>query len=794
MITRRNLPLPQLSLAALVTAALPAGALAQEPAPRADSSLQLEEVIVTVQRRVESLQEAPVSVFAFSAEDIEKQGISGIEDIQSSIPNFQLAPFVTNASSLNLFIRGIGVLDSQVTIDSPVAVYLDGVYIARNTGLAMEVSDLQRIEVLRGPQGTLYGRNAVGGALIMETRRPSTERLEFKQKFTVGDRDLASFTMLNLPLTDKLAVKATGLFKDQDGFIENPTGKQDWGDMGSDAGRLDLAWQVSDSISFDYGYDFANLEFYNSTYQSVVPPELTTPPATPLDPFFIQAVEAGPGYTGKRLDKLRSKDPNQKSWSDITGHTAVLTWSTDSSELKYIFGHREMDNASYVDLGGGAQFSLATIAFTAPDGEEFPLGRFSVDQEQTSHELQFNLDLLDDRARLLWGAVYFEEDVSESESPWRHQFDGTVIDPASGLNGATVATYIDRQSTSSTEGWASYLRLDYRPQMFDERLNLSAGVRYSEDKRRASSSRYSRTGIYLGSIKIIDALEGWEGSGKRKDDNTSIEVIATYQFNDDINLYAKYSEAYVAGGFNVRDPDADGSTSDFGVGFADGFEPENVGTYEIGVKSELFGSRARLNANVFFTDYEDRVTSFVIPGTAIGDTKYINAGEVSLDGLEIDAIFLATQDLRFNLSYAYLNGKMEEVRNPLTGEDVTDRYQLPSAPEHSYNLGMNLTIASGGWGEADLYLSYSYMDDRNGVADVETPPNDSSWPSYDLVNARLSWTGFNMLHGEVAAALWVKNALDEEYVVNATSEYPHSARGVMWGQARSFGVDLSYTY
>ncbi len=794
MRTRNRLPLQQLSLATLVSATVPICAIAQDEVSQVRSSPQLEEVIVTVQRRVESLQDTPLSVFAFSAEDIEKQGITGIDDIQSSVPNFQVAPFVTNASTLNLFVRGIGVLDSQVTIDSPVAVYMDGVYIARNTGLALEVADLQRIEVLRGPQGTLYGRNAVGGALIMETRRPSTESIEFKQKFTVGDRELSSLSMLNLPVTDDLAVKFTGLFKDQDGFIKNPAGEEDWGDMDSEGGRFDLAWQISDAFSFDYGYDFANLDFYNSTYQSVTPPELTDPPATPLDPFFIQAVENGPGYTGKRIDNLRSFNPNQSSWSDISGHTAVLTWSTDSSELKYIFGHREMDNASYVDLGGGAEFSLTTAAYTAPDGEEFPLERFVVEQEQTSHELQFNFDFLDERARLLWGAVYFEEDVSESESPWRHQFDGRVIDPGSGLDGAVVATFVDRESSSSTEGWASYLRLDYTPQILDQRLHLSAGVRYSEDERQSEAFRYSRQAVYLGPVKIIDSITGWEGSGDRKDDNTSYEWIVAYEFTDSINAYVKYSEAYVAGGFNVRDPDADGSTSDFGVGFAEGFSPETVGTYEIGLKSELFDSRARLNMDIFFSDYEDRVTSFVIPGTAIGDTKYINAGEVSLDGFELDAIFLATQNLRFNFSYAYLDGQMEEVRNPLTGEDVTDRYQLPSAPEHSYNLGMDWTIATGTWGEASLYLSYSYMDDRNGVADVETAPNDSSWPSYDLVNARLSWSGFRMFNGDIGAAVWIKNALDEEYVVNATSEYPHSSRGVIWGQAQSFGVDLSYTY
>ncbi len=777
------------ALAACIAATLPALAIAQEQPVQRANNLQLEEVIVTVQRRVESLQDTPISVMAFNAEDIEKRGITNIADLQSSVPNMQIAPFVTNASTLNLFVRGIGVLDSQVTVDSPVAVYLDGVYLARNTGLALEIADLQRIEVLRGPQGTLYGRNAVGGALIMETRRPSTEGLEFKQKFTVGDRDLSSFSMLNLPVTDNLAVKLTGLFKEQDGFIDNPTGKKNWGDIGSEGGRFDLSWRITDSLSLDYGYDVSHLDFYNGTYQSITPP----PPSSPLDPFFIQAVEDGPGYTNKRLDKLTSVDPNQKSSSNITGHTAVLSWEADSTELKYIFGHREMDNSSYVDLGGGAQFSLATIGYTAPDGEEFPLGYFAVDQEQTSHELQFNADLFDDKLRLLAGAIYFEEDVSESESPWRHQFHGTLIAPGSPADGAIIATYINRKSESSTKGLASYLRAEYTPDILDQRLHLTVGARYSEDERKADAFRYARTAVYIGPNLASNTIIGWDGNGKRNDHNTSYEGIVGFDLNDEINLYAKYSEAYVAGGFNVRDPDPD-SNNQYGVGFADGFDPEEVATWEFGMKSELFGSRARLNMDVFFTDYTDRVTSFVVPGAAIGDTKYINAGKVALDGFELDAIFLATQDLRFTLNYSYLDGKMEEVRDPLTGADVTDHYQLPSAPENSYNVAVDWTLASGNWGSLDLYANYSYMDDRNGVADVEEPPNDSSWPSYDLVNARLSWKDIRVFNGDAMVSLWVKNALDEEYVVNATSEYPHSARSVMWGQARSFGVDFSYTY
>lgn len=795
-------------LSAITVATLVASTVCQPVmGAEAGRGLQLEEVIITAQRREESLQDAPISVMALGAEQLENEGISSLEDIQASAPNLQISPFPTNSSTLNMFIRGVGAAESQVSNDSPVSVYLDGVYIARNTGLALEISDLERIEVLRGPQGALYGRNAVGGALIMTTRRPSTERIEFKQKFTIGNRTNSSFTMLNMPLNDSFAVKATVLVKEDDGMVKNPTGNGDWGEKDVEGGRFDVRWHITDSLTLDYGYDQTNVNFFPNTYQLVSGPvDVTHPTITgsttggiysQYRDYYLYAIDSGIGLTSDkdRLDTIPSKNVVQEGYNDIFGHTATLTWQMESAELKYIFGHREVDNASYADLSAGANIDLDTSEYVSPDGTYHPGSRFRVEQEQTSHELQLNADL-NERTRLLWGAYYLEEEADEAQPYVRqHSFRFATKVPVFPYYffTTTFAAFTETGAQMESEGWATYARLEYTPPVLNDRLHLTAGIRHSEDERQTSAFRvrdvysYNPAPFYWNTYSTA-----WSETGKRDDKDDSYEWIVAFDWTDSVSTYLKYSENYVAGGFNQRDPDPTGNNS-FNVGFVDGFGPEKVESYEIGVRSELLDRRARINMSVFMMDYVDRQTAFVVPGT-LGDTKTINAGEASMDGVELDVSFVATEDLLLSLNYAYLDAEMEKIISPATGVDITDSYQFHSAPRNTYNVSADWRMASGDWGTASLYVNYSFMDYRNGTSIVEVPPVDSSMYSFDLVNARLTWSDISAFGGSLAASLWARNLLDEEYLIYATGTLPHAARVVMFGEERSVGLDLVYNY
>ena len=365
------------SIAALLmsSTAAPAPALAQDGA--------IEEIVVTAQKREESLQDTPISIAAFSARDLENKGISGLTDLRAQVPNLQLTPFPNNAATTQIFMRGVGLADDQITQDGGVAVYMDGVYVARSQGLAMEVADLERIEVLRGPQGTLYGRNATGGAINFITRKPDPREFGFKGQVTIGNYDNRRFkAALNIPLGDTIAARLSYVKQRQDGFIRNPgTGIDRWGDEDREAMRADVLWQPSDRFNLRYSYDRTEIGD-TPTYVAV----------SPLHPLVADRPEAGSPL-------VRDVAPN-----DITadGHSLTAEWAaSDALTVRSITGYRKLDNFQNQDYLTGA---------LGPD----PLQKNSsrAKQDQWSQEVQLIGDALDGGLQYVAGAYYFSESGS----------------------------------------------------------------------------------------------------------------------------------------------------------------------------------------------------------------------------------------------------------------------------------------------------------------------------------------------------------------------------------------------
>jgi iron complex outermembrane receptor protein len=241
------------------TVLLAAAAAAQENTRSADGGL--EEVIVTAQRRSESLQDTPISIAAFTAADLENRGISGLVDLRANVPNLQLSPHPNSASTTLVFLRGVGLIDDQITQDGGVAIYMDGVYVARSQGQALEVAELERVEVLRGPQGTLYGRNATGGAINFITKPPVLGDFGVKGQLTLGNYDHQRFkASVNVPMGDKVAARLSYADIQQNGFVRNPgTIVERWGDKDRQAMRADLLWRPADSVSLRYSYDRSDI-------------------------------------------------------------------------------------------------------------------------------------------------------------------------------------------------------------------------------------------------------------------------------------------------------------------------------------------------------------------------------------------------------------------------------------------------------------------------------------------------------------------------------------------------------
>ncbi|MBD2858121.1 TonB-dependent receptor [Spongiibacter sp. KMU-158] len=824
---------------------------AQQTTENARTGYALEEVIVTAQKKAESLQDTPISLTAFGEERLEVDGINNLNDIGSKVPSLTIEPFPINNATLRIFIRGIGIADVQVTQDPPVGIYVDGVYIARSTGTALDVAELQRIEVLRGPQGTLYGRNTTGGAINLITKRPNTEEFEFKQKFSVGNRNLfSSKTTANIPLGD-MGVKLSYLTSQVDGFIENTGGGGDFGDREVQGLRLDLRWDISDSLTLDYAYDKSDFGYYNSMYQSINPGVLNKGQAEPVRSY----ASAHSKHSSSRFSSMATSTPMQESITEIEGHALILTKNFNDIEFKYIGAYRELFDASYADLGGGLGDPTYRVdsnvycgpAVQAQTGEEcLPLVVPEISQEQWSHEFQMSGSLFENSLDYIVGMYYFQEDATEDNAPMHHQFSSQVSDDVIpipvlgqllggvllGAGDVGIVNMLSQRYDISNEAKAVFGQFTWTPDWLDKRLHLTFGARYSEDTREALKNQTDKTYLEiktlnqaidmenLGALSPVLAQAGFLLPGDRSFDNiygeneytdSSFSFIAEYDLTDDINVYGKLIQAYKSGGFNTRDPqrgstgfapgtpgkgdDTAEAASDgtvYGLGFADGFAPEYVDSLEFGIKSELMDRRLRINANVFFSDYQDIQLNQILTGS-VADTKVTNAGKAEMKGFETDITFLVSQNIMFMLNYAFLDAEVTEAINK-QGVDVADSYVFFSAPEHSYTASVDVGLAQWNWGSMSLNVSYNFMDERNGGVRSFNAVN-TYISAYDLVNARLSLSEIQVgRFGHMNIGLWGKNLADEEYEITAVDNLPHSDRTVIWGEPRTYGLDIIYEF
>lgn len=833
--------------ALLACAATPSLALAQ--ASRNAAPIALEEVLVTAQKKVESLQDTPISLTAFGAGRLETDGINNLSDIGSRVPSLTIEPFPINNATLRIFIRGIGISDTQVTQDPPVGIYVDGVYVARATGTALDVAELERIEILRGPQGTLYGRNTTGGAVNMITKRPSTEAFELKQKFVVGNRNLfTSKTSVNLPVTDTLAAKLSYLTTSNDGFIDNTgviqnpsspgyiAGKsKDFGDRDVQGYRIDLRWDAADWLTVDYAYDFSDMSYVNYIYQPITPPCGGNPGDCNKGQSdqIKQSAANNSRYSDHRFDEMASASPMQDSNTEIEGHSLTLAADFDTWQLKYIAAYRTLDDRSYADLSGGTgnpDYRLDSNTYCGPAaraavGGCTPLVVPVITQDQTSHELQFTGDFADSRVEYIVGAYLFEENAQEDNSPLHHQLSSGIDGDTSG--NTRIVNLLSQKYDVENESTALFGQFTWTPAILEDRMHLTFGYRHSEDSRFARKNQqdfvYIENPLLPGGAAeasnpalalMLGPIAGLPSSADREfvnvegdKDFSDDSYSFTFEFDltDDINIYAKSVEAYKSGGFNTRDPQRDGSQGtasdgrDYGFGFSEGFESEKVQSYELGIKSELMDRRLRINGDVFFSEYTDIQLNQILNGT-IADTKVSNAGEAEMMGLEADVTFLATRDLLILFNYAYLDTEVTKATDTVTGADIANTFVFFSAPEHSYTLAVDWTLMQGDWGSLNLNVSHNFMDERNGGSRTENVSKDGRKDrgtflnDYRLTNARLGLSNLAVMGGVLQVAAWVKNIDDEEYHLTAIDNTPHVDRAMIWGEPRTYGLDLIYEY
>ncbi|MDP9140532.1 MAG: TonB-dependent receptor [Pseudomonadota bacterium] len=791
----------------------------------------LEEIVVTAERRQASLQDTPISIEAFNREAIELRNIKGVQDLGGNVPGLTIEPFPTHNATLRVFIRGVGINDAQLTQDPAVGIYMDGVYIARSVGLALDVADLDRIEVLRGPQGTLYGRNTTGGAVNLITKRPTPGAFSMSLQGSGASREnYFARGSFNIPVSDELAFGASVLGSSRDGFVENTGPGGDYGDREEFAGRFAARWTPTYWLTADYAYDRSDMNYYNLAFQPVSLPTTNKGQAELFKPYAIsQSV-----YSTERLESLATGAPLEESGTRIDGHSLTLTMPFDGMELKYIGAWRDLTDRQYADLGGGGgstTYRLDSNAYDGPaadvaNGGPTPLVIPTVTQTQWSHELQLLGTLFDDSVDYVLGAYYFSEEGREDRHRLNHQLSsaislnqldelspeipelGAILDLLAPLVGVVdqvrLVNFVDLDWTIDNEATALFGQFTWTPgwDALEDRLHLTAGYRHSEDKRTAVKSRISESYIEinqngLGTAVPLPASEETFDNvhASREFSDDALSLVAAFDLSKSLNVYVKSVESYKSGGFNVRDPNVSGATADpiYGIGYTDGFAPEYVESIEAGIKSEWFARRLRLNAAVYDADYTDMQINFLIPGS-ISDTKVINAGKARMRGVDLDITAMLTPDLVVLADYAYLDARVLEALDP-NGENQASLYPFTSAPRHSGSAAIDWTAWRGDWGDLRAFISYTYTSLRNGTVISEERRGLTSIPAYGLWNARITAGNLRFgQHGSLDVALYGRNLADEIYPLMAIDNVPHANRAVAWGDPRSVGLDLIYRF
>jgi len=678
----------------------------------------LEEIVVTARKREENLQTAPVSVAAFTAAALQRQGIDTLVDLGSHVPNLSMISGQGGGTQTQVSIRGVGQSDFILTSDQSVGVYVDGVYFPRSMGAALDLIDIERIEVLRGPQGTLFGRNTTAGA-IQIISAPPEDAFFAKAELTTGSFDRLDFKgSLNLPLGERVASRISLASLNQDGYGERLLDKTDGADTDVLAGRAAFRAALTDSLQADLILDYSrkrghaglerlvnidpsdpNLAFYNSFLVSQGLP--------PADQRYITR-DVHDTWSGSR-----NQDDNEMGGAALT-----LDWSGAALHFKSISAWRTLQVESGYDF----------------DGTPYPLAEqaLNLDQEQISQELQLSGDGFGGRLQWLTGLFYFGEDAQDLQDVPFYQ---PVVATGGGSfvrvpGGFSFTSFISQKTNS----YAAYGQGTYR---FTDKWSVTAGLRYTDEKKTLDSY-------------VSGAFVRPRGTVSDSWSDLSPRLGLEYRISDRAMTYVSASRGFRSGGFNGRNTSPNPPQS---------FDPETIWAYELGLKTETDGRRLRFNSALFYYDYSDfqglTLDSFSGITITVG-----NIAKVEMYGAEFDLAARPTEALQLSLAAGYTHHDIAEVAS---GAQITIRpdTRLINAPEWTATAAIDYTMLAGKSGDIDLHLDYGWKSEIEFFL-----PNypDEGQGAYGVLNARV---GFAPTGRSWRVEVFSNNLTDEEYRVFA---------------------------
>jgi len=709
----------------------------------------LTDIVVTATKRETNLQETPIAIAVMDSEDIKKRHVQSLLDLaDGGIPSLRIATYESRQSALTIGIRGIVPGDAnQPAREQGVGIYIDGIYLGRQHGLNAALFDVERIEVLKGPQGTLFGRNTEGGALNVVSKAPSGE---FGGKVSAGVGNFGSYTgslHMNLPAVANVAVKVDAVVDHQDATVKNPLGGElGWNYHHRYGGRIAARWTPSSTFTADVAFDisqddntpfYSQLLNYNPNGYAVATLAEIAAAGNKLPAGKIAPLPALVKFGTERMDVSDIGVPQQASIDKAKGASVVLKWKVaDGIELRSVTAWRTVD-AEQWDNSGGAHRSPAFL----PNANFSRYSLSHLTQDQFSQELQVvggfgNIDYVA-------GLYYYNENAGEvaatpNTNKWNADGTSYVINDA--RTWQPSAWSVSRATSANSKSYAAYGQLTWSP---SEALHLTAGGRYTRDEKDGKLYTLNNAAVNFPFVF--------------KDGRFDPLVILAWDAADGVNLYAKYATGYRAGGASSRS-----------VNFRS-FGAESVRSYEVGAKTELLDRRVRLNLAAYMMDRKDSQFDFDFyivqsNGTVRHTLETVNApGTTKIRGLEADLTVRPTDNLSMNLSYAYTWWKVPATPNPLVAGNPLQPLFIVYTPAHALSGSVDYELPLS----ADNDMALKLHLDGNYSSSAYTFDNEpvKADPSF-LVNARLSLAEIPMGQGgqTLTVSAWARNLFNEQHI------------------------------
>ncbi|KAA1191865.1 TonB-dependent receptor [Pseudohalioglobus sediminis] len=766
-------------LALAVAVAVGATSVSQPVAAQRGSAALLEEVIVTARKREEGAQDVPLSISAFNSNQIEALKVRDLTNLAVGMPNVALDDVGTTRGTANFAIRGLGINSSIPSIDPTVGVFVNGVYLGVNNGIIFDVFDLESIEVLRGPQGILFGRNVTGGAILMNTKKPG-ETLDVTLRGAVdtgGDGGINTYLMGSIggPVTDTLGLKLTAYWNDDEGWHENQFDGSDVQAIEQMMVRGTLVWAPTDRAELVVRYENTDIEGDGPVAQSH-----TNGSGVPGTPFNAKRDSFDANY-----DLVGFQD------NETDFLTAEFNYDVDFGDgtITALYGWRDSEAHSASDID-----AQPVALFHAPA---------DLVAEQNSFELRYNGQF--GNANITTGVYWFENDIEYHE---RRDLLGALTASVTGgaLSDDISFQIQDGGGLYDVETLAFFAAMDYD---LTDRLSFTVGARWSSEEKSAEIATLalntnvldipgtigSGTPVYANPITGTDTRCNIVSSNNCaldfKDDETwdtfAPKIGFGYALSDATQLYAHWSRGFRSGGYNLRNTSPTAAPGPF--------DEEQVDSYEIGYKSQQ--DWGRLNAAVFYNDIGDMQREVNLADATSGVVQIIdNTADATIWGLEIDGTFALTDDLLLLASMGYIDASYDSVRFDLNGDGMVDGkdkdLDLPRAPEWTWSVGLNYDMSLGDWGFATARINYANRDEA-----FYTDNNLGYILEQDILDAGLD---FYSNSGSWVFSLYGRNLLDE-VKHGGDTQLPDVLGPVALGgtfsplaKGRVYGAEITYNF